>query len=48
MQPGQKPSLNLGLTESVKPMRALGAVSGIRKIDATIEHYLSTANAKKE
>jgi hypothetical protein len=37
LQPGQKSSLNPGLAESAKPKRALGAVSGIRKIEAIIE-----------
>jgi hypothetical protein len=48
MQPRQKSFLNRGLAESVKPMTALGAVSGIRKIEAIIEHSLWTANAKTE
>ncbi len=49
MQPGQKPSLNRGLTKSVKPMRALGAVWGIRKIEAiTIEHFTLRTGECKE
>jgi hypothetical protein len=46
MQPGKKSFLNRGLVESVTPMGVLGAVPGIRKVEASIEDSRRSANTK--